>query len=118
MKTNQKNNIELADEFVVLAFGGPTLKHTNLKSFQEIADANIDIIVPGNQSDDRSSNLKALDLVENAGIRMLTWDQRVCPMAITTNAPIDHDVIKAMTDDYKNHPAFAGYVIRDEPDAG
>ena len=72
MKTNQKNNIELADEFVVLAFGGPTLKHTNLKSFQEIADANIDIIMPGNQSDDRSSNLKALDLVEKAGIRMLT----------------------------------------------
>ncbi len=26
--------------------------------------------------------------------------------------------INLMTDDYKNHPAFAGYVIRDEPDTG
>ena len=114
----KKNKVELADEFVVVAFGGPTLEHTNLERFQEIADANIDIIVPGNQSDDGPSNLKALDLAEKAGIRMLTWDKRVCPMATTTEAPIDYEVIQAMTDDYKNHPAFAGYVIRDEPDAG
>lgn len=114
----KKNNIELTDEFVVVAFGGPTLEYTNLERFREIADANIDIIVPGNQSDDGPSNLKALDLAEKAGIRVLTWDKRVCPMAVTTNVPIDYEVIQAMTDDYKNHPAFAGYVIRDEPDAG
>ena len=114
----KKTNIELIDEFVVVAFGGPTLEFTNLERFLEIADANIDIIVPGNQSDDGPSNLKALDFAEKAGIRALTWDKRVCPMAVTTNVPINHEIIQAMTDDYKNHPAFAGYVLRDEPDAG
>ena len=116
-KVMNKKKIELVDEFVIVAFGGPTLEHTNLKRFKEIADANIDIIVPGNQSDDGPTNLKALDLAEKAGIRMLTWDKRVCPMAVDKNSPIDHKIIKSMTDDYKNCPAFAGYVIRDEPDA-
>ncbi len=74
--------------------------------------------MPGNQSDDDPFNLKALDLAEKAGIRVLTWDKRVCPMAVTTEAPIDHEIIQEMTDDYKNHPAFAGYVLRNEPDAG
>ena len=114
----KKNNIELVDEFIVLAFGGPTLEHSNISRYKEIADANIDVLVPGNQTIDRPTNLKALDLAEKAGIRILTWDMRVCPMAVTTSAPIDYAAIKAMTDDYKNHPAFAGYVIRDEPDVG
>ena len=55
-KTNnimKKYIVELADEFVVVAFGGPTLEHTTLPRFKEIADANIDVLVPGNQSDDR-----------------------------------------------------------------
>lgn len=100
------DNVMLVNEFVVGAFGGPTLNHYNFEKFKEIADANIDVLVPGNQSVDSPANLKALDLAEKAGIRILTWDKRVCPMTVTTAAPIDYIAIKNMTEDYKNHPAL------------
>ena len=29
-----KKNVELVDEFVIVAFGGPTLEHTNLERFK------------------------------------------------------------------------------------
>jgi hypothetical protein len=109
--------IELVNEFVITAYSGPPPEEVNIDRYREIASAGIDVIIPGNGNMEGEQNLKALDLARQAGIRVLPIDIRVMPFAQTADIVLDTAVIKAMVNDYKDHPAFAGYVVRDEPNA-
>ncbi|MBA7542208.1 hypothetical protein ES705_34527 [subsurface metagenome] len=116
-KQSGQHQVEMLDEFVITAYSGPPLEEVNIERYREIAYAGIDVIVPGNGTFDGGQNLKALELAQQAGIRVLPIDTRVMPFAQTAGISLDTALIEEMVNDYKDHPAFAGYVIRDEPDA-
>lgn len=117
-KRTGKTPIELVDEFVIIAYSGPPPGEVNEERYQEIATAGIDVIVPGNGAFSLEQNLEALDLAQKAGIRVLPVDQRIMAFGQTADVEIDTALIRRIVNDYHEHPAFAGYVIRDEPGMG
>lgn len=114
---NGKREVELADEFVITAFWGPPPEEVNIERYREITRAGIDILFPGNGIYDGEQNLKVLDLAKQAGIRIISFDTRVSEFAHSDDHAVDTAVIADMVNDYRDHPAFAGYVVRDEPAA-
>jgi hypothetical protein len=108
---------ELLDEFVITAFWGPPPGALSLKNYRAINQAGIDVLFPGNGIMNRENNLKALDLAEQAGIRLIPFDTRLLQYAHAPEMAIDTSVIDSLIRDYKDHPALAGYVVRDEPAA-
>jgi hypothetical protein len=85
----------------------------SLETFQKIAEAGFSL----NMSfyGERDINLKALDLAQQAGIQLLIQDARVAKLVEDTSLPLTSlDPIIAV---YKDHPAFWGYFILDEPNA-
>ena len=117
-KQTVKTRSELVDEFVITAYSGPPPGEINEERYNEIAAAGIDVIVPGNGSFSPEQNLAALDLAQKAGIRVLPIDQRIMAFGQTADVQIDTALIRKIVNGYKDHPAFAGYVIRDEPGMG
>ena len=115
--TTGRERVELLDEFVIAAYSGPPPGEVNLQRYREIAEAGIDVVIPGNGIMSGEQNLEVMDLAALTGIRVLPVDTRVMPFALTAGIRIDTAVIRGMVNDYKDHPAFAGYVIRDEPSA-
>ncbi|MEN6312508.1 MAG: hypothetical protein ABFD80_13345, partial [Acidobacteriota bacterium] len=63
----------------------------------------------------REANLKALGLARAAGLRLMIQDGRVSKLVEDPNLPLD--VLAGVAADYKEHPAFFGYYITDEPNA-
>ncbi len=118
---NAKNQIEgvdqsgLLNEFVIMAYSGPPPEEVTLERYQEIAEAGIEFLVPGNGTFDGEQNLKAMDLGLKTGIRILSTDMRIMPFTLEKKVAIDTVAIREIVNDYKDHPAFAAYVIRDEP---
>ena len=106
----------LLNEFFIIAYPGPPAGQVNLLRYREIANAGIDIIIPGGKSD-AAANLKAMELARQVGIRVLPWDDRIAPMIMSPDAPMDTTAIEAVIRDYKDNSALAGYIIRDEPNA-
>jgi len=106
-----------AEEFLVIAYPGPPRDQANLERYREIADAGIDVIVPANGAWDSESNLKALDLAAEVGLRVIVTDLRILPWHEKDRVRIDQQRIDAVAADYRNHPALFGYVICDEPNA-
>ncbi len=106
---------ELLNEFVIVAYSGPPAEEVNRKRYSEIANAGIDIIVPGTFN--ARQNLRAMNLAQQAGLKVIPFDKRIFPFVSSDEVPIDTTVIGEVINDYKNHPALAGYVIRDEPNA-
>jgi hypothetical protein len=115
-----KNNAPYAlqNEFIIMAYSGPPLEETNLQRFREIADAGIEILVPGNGVFNAVQNLKAMDLAQKVGIRIIPVDLRLFQFALSPDIVVDAALVKDVVNDYKNHPALAGYLIKDEPAAG
>jgi hypothetical protein len=112
-----QHEIEILNEFVITAYSGPPLGEVNIERYREIADAGIDVLVPGNGTMNGEQNLKSLDLARQVGIKIIPVDIRSMPFAQTADIAIDTAMIEEMVNDYKDHPAFAGYVVRDEPNA-
>ena len=108
----------MQNEFIIMAYSGPPLEETNLQRFREIADAGIEILVPGNGVFNAGQNLKAMDLAQKVGIRIIPVDMRVFQLGLNPDISIDPTLIRDVVNDYKNHPALAGYLIKDEPAAG
>jgi hypothetical protein len=118
-KTNKNNaSYALQNEFIIMAYSGPPLEETNLQRYREIADAGIEILVPGNGIFNSGQNLKAMDLAQKVGIRIIPVDMRVFELGFVQDVSIDTAKVHDVVNDYKNHPALAGYVIMDEPGAG
>ncbi len=118
---NAKNQIEGADrsgllnEFVIMAYSGPPPAEVTLERYQEIAEAGIEFLVPGNGTFNEEQNLKAMDLGAKTGVRIIPVDLRLFPFALTPDIAIDTDAIKEIVNTYKDHPALAAYVIKNEP---
>jgi hypothetical protein len=118
-KANKNNALYgLQDEFIIMAYSGPPPEEINLQRFREIAEAGIEILVPGNGTFNAEQNLKAMDLARQTGIRILPVDLRIFQVASNPDISIDTILIRDVVNDYKNHPALAGYLIKDEPAAG
>jgi len=116
--TVMAQRMSLRDEpFLVMAYPGPPRDQVNLKRYREIANAGIDVIVPANGSWDGPSNLKALDLAAEVGLRVIVADLRILPWHIEDRVKISQRKIEAVASDYHDHPALLGYFICDEPNA-
>jgi len=105
------------DDFIIMAYSGPPLDEVTLERYQEVADAGIGYLVPGNGTFDLVQNLKAMELARQVGIRIVPIDMRLLPFVLKPDIDIDESVVRQVARDYRDQPAFAGYVVRDEPDA-
>lgn len=63
----------------------------------------------------RRANLQALDLAGAAGLRLMIQDDRISKLVEDPGLPLD--VLAGVAADYKDHPAFFGYFVTDEPNA-
>jgi len=115
--SNPQNEAGLLNEFIIMAYSGPPLEEVTLERYQEIADAGIKFLVPGNGTFNEEQNLRAMDLAEKSGFKIVPIDMRVLPFALKPDIDVDTAVIRQVVESYKEHPAFAGYVVRDEPNA-
>jgi len=112
--TDKKEPTFLTD-FKIIGYSGPPLEEVNLERYQEIAEAGIEYLVPGNGTFNGEQNLKAMELGLKTGIKIIPVDMRLMPFTLDKLGSIDTSAIREITNDYKDHPAFASYVVRDEP---
>ncbi len=115
--SNPQNEAGLLTEFIIMAYSGPPLEEVTLERYQEIEEAGIEYLVPGNGTFNEEQNLKAMDLAEKAGFRIVPIDMRILPFALKPDIEVDTAVIHQVVESYNGHPAFAGYVVKDEPNA-
>lgn len=87
----------------ILAFHGIPENITTTEWYNQMKEAGITVVFTGFST--VSNALKALDVAESSGIKILLY----CPELITNTT---QTVKKVM-----NHPALAGYFISDEPSA-
>ncbi|CAL1519406.1 hypothetical protein [Chitinophaga sp. MM2321] len=97
------------DKFLIGIFWPPVWAFTNDEQYQLMKDAHIDVIQNVSSTDlyTVEKNRKMLDLAYKHGLKVLVADPRV-------HGSVSE--IKAMVNDFKSHPALAGYYIMDEPD--
>ena len=99
--------------FPIMTWFGLRAEHFDAQHFQDLADAGFNVNF--SHVFDYETNKKALDLAQQAGVKLLIGDSRIQP-----NEPVDADALKkidAVVADYKDHPALFGYHVRDEPNA-
>lgn len=98
------------DEFKIGIFWPPVWKHTTDEQYKILAATGVNIIqnVSSTDLNTKEKNLKMLELAQRYGMKVIISEPRVHG---------NDDSIKAMVDTYQNHPATAGYYIRDEPDS-
>ncbi|GAI09001.1 unnamed protein product, partial [marine sediment metagenome] len=61
-----QQQVELMNEFLIIAFWGPSLEETKAERYHQIAHSGIDVLFPGNGIMSVEDNLKALDMAELA----------------------------------------------------
>ena len=77
-----ENKAGLLNEFIIMAYSGPPLEEVTLERYQEIEEAGIEYMVPGNGTFNEEQNLRAMDLAQEAGFRIIPIDMRVLPFAL------------------------------------
>ncbi|MEN8157153.1 MAG: hypothetical protein ABFS10_09385 [Bacteroidota bacterium] len=102
-------------DFLIIGYSGPPQKEATLERYQEIAESGIEYLVPGNGAIDGETNLKAMDLGEKVGVKIIPVDVRLTPFMLEQVVTVDTAAIRSIVNDYKDHPALAAYVVRDEP---
>lgn len=98
------------EEFIISIYSPPPAAFMNDEQYQVMKDAHIDCILnigPG-VANDKEGNLKTLNMAEKHGMKVYVYDARMNK---------SDDDIKALVNDYKAHPALAGYYVTDEPDS-
>ncbi|MFC3803835.1 hypothetical protein [Cohnella sp. GCM10012308] len=105
-----------AEDFMIGFYYAPPSDYTNATQYDYIRDANINEVFNVNAFDSTldtvAENIAAMDLSSPRGLKYHVSDSRVRYVDSATNADID-----AVVNDYKNHTAFKGLYIRDEPSA-
>jgi len=76
-----ENRSGLLHEFIIMAYSGPPLEEVSLDRYQEIEEAGIEYLVPGNGTFNEEQNLRAMNLAQEAGFRIIPIDMRVLPFA-------------------------------------
>jgi len=105
----------MLNEFIIMAYSGPPLEEVTLARYQEIADAGIGYLVPGNGTFNAEQNLRAMELGAQVGIKIIPVDFRLSPFELKPDMDVDVAAIKAIVASYKDNPALASYVVKDEP---
>lgn len=83
----------------------------NNATYKEIAESGINLIYGLYEGAD-ANGIKALDAAQANGIKYLMYDR-----SMTGIQEEDFDLLETSFDSYKNHPAFAGNLVTDEPGA-
>jgi|GEM_PF-124231 len=114
--TLKKN--KLSEMFVVGGFGGPPPEKLNYNSMRDVANAGINVLIPGNGVESPKPILKMLDLAEQIGIKIIPIDLRF--FAANTNKNISDKkfiskIASEIVKDYSNQYALLAYGICDEP---
>ena len=97
--------------FPIAGWVGFEEEYLDLAHFQDLADAGFTITSA--HYEDAALNLKAMDLAQQVGVKVAVVDLRIQP-----DEPVDDDArrkIDMVADDYKDHPAYFGFLVRDEP---
>lgn len=100
VQTSSESNIAIG------IYIAPPFEFTNNVQYGAIAEANVDLIQDISGWIAPSDKLTMLDMADSHGLKMVVADNRVNG----TNADIS-----AMVNSYVNHPALAGYYVKDEP---
>lgn len=103
------------DDFPISFWCGPPEKEISLVRYQEIKDAGFNILMPpcGDKGDPRV-NQQILDMAEFVGLKAYIFDSA---MPTSLSRPEAVTAIDEIVESYRDHPAFAGYFIADEPGA-
>ncbi len=108
---SQGSSVMANKTFPIMTWYGLRAENFDLQHFQEMADAGFTINF--SHVSDFETNRKALDIAQQAGIKLLIADSRIEP-----DKPVDEEALKkidAVVADYKDYPALFGYHVRDEP---
>lgn len=98
--------VEVKDEMMIGIYVSPGIGYITDHHFKNIRDANVDLIQDISLSYSAANKLTMLNMAAANQLKMFVADQRVDG----TDAEM-----AAMVNTYKNHPATAGYYIKDEP---
>ncbi|MDR6785226.1 hypothetical protein ABIE26_003925 [Pedobacter africanus] len=97
---------EVKDDMMIGIYVSPGIGYITDHHFKNIREANVDLIQDISLSYSQTNKLAMLDMAAANQLKMFVADQRV--------DGTDADMA-AMVNAYKNHPATAGYYIKDEP---
>jgi hypothetical protein len=102
------------DAFEIGAWKTQPLAFNTDSTYARMAAAGFTLMIgPGAPAgQDTEVNRKSLDLCQKHGMRMLARDTR---MHFDPQTDDDRRALDQMIADYKDHPAFYGYFIKDEP---
>lgn len=101
---------ERTGEFLISIYWPPPAPYLNDEQYKVMREAHIDRIFnigPGVAAD-REGNLKTLELAARHGMKVYVHDARIKG---------SDGNLRAMVNDYRDHPAMAGYYVTDEPDS-
>lgn len=98
--------VDIKEEMMIGIYVSPGIGYLTDFHFKNIRDANIDLIQDISLGYSQNDKLLMLNLAAAHQLKMFVADQRV--------DGTDAD-LTAMVNAYKNHPATAGYYIKDEP---
>ncbi|MHB1452728.1 MAG: beta-galactosidase [Saccharofermentanales bacterium] len=110
MNVKKSNNIDFKSEFMIGIWISPPKDFSTDQHYRDILDAGISWI-PGIDCDSEEIP-KYLDLAYRNGLKMLVYDKR-----ISYASPEKLLEIGTYTNEYKDHPAYIGTFVWDEPTA-
>jgi hypothetical protein len=104
------------DEFAISYWLGPTTPHANLDRYREIVASGMTYLMPQLEGGASvAENLNSLEISQKLGKKVFLGDDRL-PHSISGD-PEAKAKLDAIAKDYKDHPAFGGYFLGDEPSA-
>jgi len=88
----------------------PPPLHASTTRHAEIAECNFTLWLGGNRVDTYEENISVLNLAQTNGFKCIVLDSRLTGSDYTSTT-----TIQQVVNDYKDHPAFYGYYLTDEP---
>ncbi|MGH7724625.1 MAG: T9SS type A sorting domain-containing protein [Candidatus Eiseniibacteriota bacterium] len=105
----------LVRPFTLFGWSAPPVEEMNAARVAEYANAGLDLMLPSITDSGRvSDNLDRLEWAAASGVRCLLWDRRFRDADGAFSGSLDR--LDSIVTTYRNHPAFAGYYLGDEPD--
>ncbi len=103
----------LADDvFPIGLFWPPPRNQTTELRYEQIANCGINVVAGGNDMHNMPANTKMLQMAAHAGLRALPIDNRITH---ATPCPGWENAVRQTVAEYQAYPAFAGFLVHDEP---
>ncbi|MGZ7046199.1 MAG: hypothetical protein ACXVJK_07740, partial [Candidatus Aminicenantales bacterium] len=96
-----------------MTWPGPDADLLSAATFRLVAEAGFSVNFSSLGA--RDVNFKALELAGAAGLKLMIQDDRISKLLEDGALPLD--ILAGVVKDYRNHPAFYGYFVTDEPNA-